>query len=247
VDDDIEDAEMGYEIALSTVSNAEPLSYAEALRRPDAEQWKHAALEELNAHSTNGTWKLVPRPAGKKVIGSKWVFKVKRNADGSIERYKGRVVAKGYNQRPGFDYIEIFAPTVRMPTIRVVLAISALHDYHLRSIDISHAYLNGEMDCDVYMEQPEGFAEGDPRQTVCLLQKSIYGTKQGGNRWNKKMRAVLESLGFTQSYSDASIYIYVIQRTVSLLSSQSVAHIFCTVKQVYSTLSSQSVAQRARQ
>jgi hypothetical protein len=80
------------------------------------------------------------------------------------------------------------------------------------------------------MEQPEGFAEGDPRQTVCLLQKSIYGTKQGGNRWNKKMRAVLD-----------------IQRTVSLLSSQSVALIFCTVKQVYSTLSSQSVAQRARQ
>jgi hypothetical protein len=148
------------------------------LRRPDAEQWKHAALEELNAHSTNGTWKLVPRPAGKKVIGSKWVFKVKRNADGSIERYKGRVVAKGYNQRPSFDYIEIFAPTVKMPTIRVVLAISALHDYHLHSIDISHAYLNGEMDCDVYMEQPEGFAEGNPRQTVCLVQKSIYGTKQ---------------------------------------------------------------------
>jgi hypothetical protein len=152
---------------------------------------------------------VVPRPAGKKVIGSKWVFKVKRNADGSIERYKGRVVAKGYNQRPGFDYIEIFAPTVRMPTIRVVLAISALHDYHLRSIDISHAYLNGEMDCDVYMEQPEGFAEGDPRQTVCLLQKSIYGTKQGGNRWNKKMCAVLKSMGFTQPYSDASIYVYV--------------------------------------
>jgi hypothetical protein len=119
------------------------------------------------------------------------------------------LVARGYNQHPGFDYIEIFAPTVRMPTIQVVLAISALHDYHLRSIDISHAYLNGEMDCDVYMEQPEGFAEGDPRQTVCLLQKSIYGTKQGGNRWNKMMHAVLESLGFTQSYSDASIYVHV--------------------------------------
>jgi hypothetical protein len=209
VDDHIEDAEMGYEIALSTVSNAEPLSYAEALQRPDAEQWKHAALEELNAHSTNGTWKLIPRRVGKKVIGSKWVFKVKCNADGSIEYYKGRVVAKGYNQRPGFDYIEIFAPTVRMPTIRVVLAISALHDYHLHSIDISHAYLNGEMDCDIYMEQPEGFAQGNPRQTVCLLQESIYGTKQGGNCWNKKMRAVLESMGFTQSYSDTSIYVYV--------------------------------------
>jgi len=107
---------MGYEIACSTVSMAEPLSYAEAMRCPDAEQWKQAALEELNAHSTNGTWKLVPRPTGKKVIGSKWVFKVKCNTDRSIERYKGRLVAKGYNQRPGFDYIEIFAPTVRMPT-----------------------------------------------------------------------------------------------------------------------------------
>ena len=71
-----------------------------------------------------------------------------------------------------------------MPTIRVVLAMAALHDLHLRSIDISHAYLNGEMDCDVYIEQPEGFAVGDPREMVCMLKKSIYGIKQGGNRWN---------------------------------------------------------------
>jgi len=77
---------------------------------------------------TNGTWELVPRPKGKKIIGSKWVFKVKTNADGSVERYKGRLVAKGYNQRPGFDYLEIFAPTVRMPTIQVVLAMAAIED-----------------------------------------------------------------------------------------------------------------------
>ena len=85
---------------------------------------------------------------------------------------------------------------------------AAIEDLHLRSIDISHAYLNGEMDCDVYMEQPEGFAVGDPREMVCLLKKSIYGTKQGGNRWNQNMRSVLEAIGYTQSYSDASIYIY---------------------------------------
>ena len=85
---------------------------------------------------------------------------------------------------------------------------AAMHDLHLHSIDISHAYLNGEMDCDVYMEQPEGFAVGDPRHMVCLLKKSIYGMKQGGNRWNQKMRSVLEAIGYTQSYSDASIYIY---------------------------------------
>jgi len=150
-------------VAYSSTAAAEPLSCSEALRRPDAEQWKQAALEELNAHSTNGTWELVPRPKGKKIFGSKWVFKFKRNADGSVE-YKGRLVAKGYNQRSGFDYLEIFAPTVRMPTIRVVLAMAAIQELHLRSIDISHAYLNGEMDCDVYMEQPEGFAVGDPRE-----------------------------------------------------------------------------------
>jgi hypothetical protein len=146
VDDETEDADFaeGFEVAYSAGS-AEPLSYGEALRHSDAEQWRQAAVEELNAHSSNGTWKLVPRPVGHKVIGSKWVFKVKRNADGSIERYKGRLVAKGYNQRPGFDYVEIFAPTVRMPTIRVVLAIAAIHDLHLRSINISHAYLNGEV------------------------------------------------------------------------------------------------------
>ena len=139
----------------------------------------------MNAHSTNGTWELVSRPVGKKIIGSKWVFKVKRNADGSVERYN-----------------------VRMPIIWVVLAMAAIQDLHFRSIDIFHAYLNGEMDCDVYMEQPEGFAVGDPRQMVCLLKKSIYGMKQGGNRWNHKMRSVLEAIGYTQSYLDASIYIY---------------------------------------
>ena len=81
IDDDIEDADLAYEVAYSLTSAAEPLSYSEALRHPDAEQWKQAALEELNAYSTNGTWELVPRPKGKKIIGSKWVFKVKRNAD----------------------------------------------------------------------------------------------------------------------------------------------------------------------
>jgi len=117
-------------------------------------------------------------------------------------------VAKGYNQRPGFDYLEVFPPTVRLSSIQVILALAALQDLHLHSLDVSHAYLNGEMDCEVYMAQPEGFVEGDPKAKVCLLQKAIYGSKQGGNRWNKKMRSVLESLYFKQTYSDASIYIY---------------------------------------
>ena len=82
--------------------------------------------------------------------------------DGSIERYKARLVAKGFSQRPGFDYTETFAPTVRMATIRTVLALSAVEDLHLRSIDISHAFINGELDEEIYMAQPEGYHFGNP-------------------------------------------------------------------------------------
>jgi len=98
---------------------------------------------------------------------------------------------------------------MRIPTIWIVLAIAALQDYHLYSIDISHAYLNGEMDCDICIKQPEGFCEGDSRLTVCLLQKSIYGMKDDANRWTQKMHSVLKFLGFTQLYSNTSIYIHV--------------------------------------
>jgi len=137
------------------------------------------------------------------------VFTQKYRADGSFERYKGRLVAQGFSQRPGFEYLEVFAPTVRLPTLRIILALAALHDLHLWSVDVSNAYLNGDMDCDVYMEQPEGFAQGNPKELVCLRKKSLYGTKQGGNRWNRKMRAALESMGCKQTYSDATVYIYV--------------------------------------
>jgi len=131
---------------------------------------------------------------------------VKRNADGSVDRYKARLVAKGYNQRPGFDYLKVFAPTVRLSSIRVILALAALQDLHLHSLDVSHAYLNGEMDCEVYMAQPEGFVEGDPKAKVCLLQKAIYGSKQGGNRWNKKMCSVLVLVISTSSYDSITYY-----------------------------------------
>jgi len=117
-------------------------------------------------------------------------------------------VAKGYNQHPGFDYLKVFTPTVHLSSIRVILMLAALQDLHLHSLNVSHAYLNGGMDCEVYMVQPEGFVEGDPKAKVCLLQEAIYGSKQGGNCYNKKMRSVLESLDFRQTYSDASIYIY---------------------------------------
>ena len=112
-----------------------------------------------------------------KAIGCRWVLNIKHLADGSIDRYKSRLVAQGFSQRPGFDYVETFAPTVRMATIRVILALAALEDLELYSIDISQAFLNGDLDVDIYMQQPEGFEEGGP-EYVCRLRKSLYGLKQ---------------------------------------------------------------------
>ena len=111
----------------------------------DSHLWKAAMDEEMKHHLSNLTWKVVKNPSDGKVIGSGWVFKVKRQADGSVERYKARLVAKGFSQRPGYDYVEVFAPTYRPTSLRLILALSALYDYHLRSVDISAAFTNGDL------------------------------------------------------------------------------------------------------
>ena len=151
----------------------------------------------------------MPHPKDSPVIGSKWVFIKKYQADGSFEYYKECLVAQGFSQCPRFEYLKVFAPIVCLPTLRVILVLVAIHGLHLWLVDISNAYLNGEMDCIVYMEQPEGFVEGDCKALDCLLKKSLYGTKQGRNCWNHKMCIILEYIGFIQTYSNAAIYVYV--------------------------------------
>ena len=190
-----------------SASAPEPTSYAMSQRRPDADLWHQACLEEMEAHRVNGTWEIVKLPPGKRAIGSRWFLKVKYNADGSLDCNKARVVAKGYSQRPGFDFKETFAPTVRYSTIRTILAIAALEDLELRSVDISHAYLNGKLEEEIYMQQPEGFEVGGPDH-VCRLLKSLYGLKQAGRVWNKTLHSALSSMGFQRVQSDNGLYIY---------------------------------------
>lgn len=206
-DDDDDEGEDAEYVHASSLEHYEPNTYAEAMAGPDAQKWHEASLEELNAHLRNGTWSLEKLPPGKKAIGSRWVFRVKRNADGIVERYKARIVAKGYNQRPGFDYMEIFAPTMRQATIRLILALAAIDDLHLRSVDISHAFINGDIDAEVYMTQPEGFKELGP-EYVCKLNKSIYGLKQAARLWNEKLHSALLDMGFNRIRSDPALYIY---------------------------------------
>jgi transposase InsO family protein len=188
-----------------SASAVEPMTYKQSQQQSDADLWHTACEEEMEAHRVNGTWEIVKLPPGKRAIGSRWFLKVKRNADGSLDRYKGRVVAKGYSQRPGFDFKETFAPTVRYSTIRTILAIAALEDLELRSVDISHAYLNGILEEEIYMQQPEGFEVGGP-EYVCRLNKSLYGLKQAGRVWNKALHSVLTSMGFSRVQSDHGLY-----------------------------------------
>jgi hypothetical protein len=144
------------------------------MKGDDADKWQEAINAEYNTLLEQGTWELVELPPGEKAIGSGWVFKIKHNADGSIERYKARLVAKGYSQCPGIDYNEVFAPTFRPATLRLILALAAIEDMDLRSVDISAAFTNGDLDVTIYMMQPEGFHQGGPNM-VCRLKNVRLG------------------------------------------------------------------------
>ena len=203
------------EYAFSTAPNLEPRSLAEALKRPDASLWVKAALAEIEAHLKNGTWELAQLPPGRRAIGSRWVFKIKRTPEGAIDKYKGRLVAQGFSQVPGVHYGEIFASTARFAAVRAVIAIAADEDLELEGVDISTAFLNGDIDRELYMRIPEGFeVEGEPRdgedpaRWVVRLLKGLYGIKQGPRLWALKLHSVLESIGFQRIDCDYSVYVY---------------------------------------
>lgn len=165
----------------------------------------------MQALVDNGTWEWAELPKGRKAIGSKWVFKIKRDPDGNIERYKARLIAQGYGQRPGGDFNpgKTFAPTMKMAAIRALLGLAALEDWEVESVDISNAYLNGVMPEDevVYMKQAPSHEEC-PTHWVYRLKKGLYGLKQAGRLWYQRLAEVLESAGYKRLVSDMSIYVW---------------------------------------
>ena len=201
------------EFAFSAVSSsinpkrAPPKTYAEAMRRPDAHLWHEAACKEIDALVERGTWVPAKLPPGKKAIGSRWVFVVKYKADGSLERYKARLVIKGFSQLPVIDYGEIYASTLRWEVLRAILAMAAIEDLYVGCADADNAFVNGDLDREIHMEQPEGFPQGSP-DMVLRLKKPLYGLKQGPFLWHEKLDEILTSLGFTKLQSDASVWFY---------------------------------------
>ncbi|KAK8559961.1 hypothetical protein V6N12_012772 [Hibiscus sabdariffa] len=139
------------------VDQDEPKTYQEAVSSPDSEKWLEAMRSEMDFMSENQVWTLVEPPEGIKPIGCKWVFKKKTDMDGNVQTYKGRLVAKGFRQIHGVDYDETFSPVAMFKSIRILLAIAAFHDYEIWQMDVKTAFLNGKLEEDVYMTQPEGF------------------------------------------------------------------------------------------
>ena len=164
-----------------SISGPDPRNYKAAMSAPDADRWKEACNTEILTLIANGTWELVELPQDAKVVQSGWVFKVKLNPDNTVERYCSRLVAKGYSQRPGYDYTEVFAPTFRPASLRLIIALAAKEGLKMRSVDISSAFTYGELDEVIYMKQPEGYHQGGPK-VVCKLHKSLYGLKQSARQ-----------------------------------------------------------------
>jgi hypothetical protein len=141
-----------------------------------------------------------------KLLDVKWVFKIKRNADGSLERYKARLVIKGYKQQQPVDFEETFASVCRYESIRLLLGIVAAKCLKLKQFDVKTAFLNGELEEKIFMAQPEGLDDGNSN-LVWLLKKPLYGLKQAPRCWNKGITQVLDGLGFRVSESDPSVFI----------------------------------------
>lgn len=182
----------------------DPISVKAAMNRSDAHLWQAAMKSEYDSLIENCTWELSDLPQNRRPIDCKWVFKTKRDANGEIVRHKARLVIKGCAQRYGIDYAETYAPVVRYSSIRYLLSMAARFDFEIEQMDAVTAFLQGELDEDIYMIQPEGFADGSTK--VCRLKKSLYGLKQASRVWNAKLNTALIKFGMARSKVDPCVY-----------------------------------------
>nr|GEW41050.1 retrovirus-related Pol polyprotein from transposon TNT 1-94 [Tanacetum cinerariifolium] len=188
----------------SPMRNPSHESFEEAIRE---EPWKKVTEDEIRVIEKNNTWELTDRPLDKNVIGVKWVYKVKFNADGSVQRNKARLVAKGYSQQRGIDYDETYAPVARMDTVRAIISLACQKGWLLYQLNVKSAFLNGELKKEVYVNQPQGFEVEGKEEKVYKLEKALYGLKQAPRAWYGQIDGYFKEKGFDQSKSEPTLYV----------------------------------------
>ncbi|RVW84320.1 Copia protein [Vitis vinifera] len=190
--------------AISLDDTQVPNTIQEALK---ISEWKKAVQDEIDALEKNGTWTITDLPVGKRPVGCKWIFTIKYKADGSVEKFKARLVARGFTQSYGIDYQETFAPVAKLNTIRILLSLAVNQDWCLQQLDIKNAFLNGDLEEEVYMEIPPGFEESMAKNQVCKLQKSLYGLKQSPRAWFDRFTKAVLKLGYKQGQADHTLFV----------------------------------------
>lgn len=169
--------------------------------------WRASMKTEINALERNHTWDVQELPPGKKALGTRWLYTIKLRADGTIERHKSRLVVLGNTQEEGLDYTETFSPVAKMTTVRIFLDIAAKRNHEIHQMDVHNAFLHGNLQDEVYIKMPFGFSKPNDNR-VCRLRKSLYGLKQAPRCWFAKLVTALLKYGFSQTYSDHSLFVY---------------------------------------
>src|SRR3954468_1715351 len=196
----------------SVLAIPEPTTYREAVVHPE---WQLAMAEEIAALERTGTWEIVPLPPLIRQITCKWVYKIKTRSDGSLERYKARLVARGFQQEHGRDYDETFAPVAHMTTVRSLLAVASVRHWSVSQLDVQNAFLNGQLSEEVYMQPPPGYSV--PEGMVCRLRRSLYGLKQAPRAWFERFASVVTVAGFSPSAHDPALFVHTSPRGRTLL------------------------------
>ena len=183
-------------------------SYQLAISCIEKDKWLQAMIEEVDSLIKNKTWILVDRIEGRKVVSCKWIFKKKlESAENESVRFKARLVARGFTQEEGVDYNEVFSPVVKHTSIRILLAVVAKKDWELEQLDVKTAFLHGDLEETIYMQQPPGFVKPGDENKACLLKKSIYVLKQASRQWHKRFDEHNLRNGFKRSRYDECVYI----------------------------------------
>jgi len=185
----------------------EPQNIERALTCENSKEWECAMRKEYDSLMTNNTWTLVPLPVGRKLVSCKWVFKIKQGTNGEVERYKARLVVRSFTQTYEMDYKETFLPITKCTSIRCFIALATLEDMEIHQMDVKTAFLNGELEEEIYMEQPQGFVHQRGEHLVCRVHKSMYGLKQFPRAWNQKLDAFFKSIEFMKSDVDPNVYV----------------------------------------